>query len=147
MGYDVHITRKQHWADETGPRIELDEWLRYVEGDAEMRLDGAAEAGLADGGTLRVEGPGIAVWVAYSGHGRDGNMAWFDHFEDRVTVKNPDREILRKMFAIAQALDARVQGDEGEGYDADGEAVWDEPIQDVDLDAADAQRPWWRFWD
>lgn len=146
MGYDVHITRKQHWADQVGQRIELDEWLRYVEGDAEMRLDGAAEAAFVDGGTLRVEGPGIAVWVAYSGHGSDGNMAWFDHFEDRVTVKNPDREILRKMFAVAQALDARVLGDEGEGYDADGGAVWDEPIREVDLVAADAQRPWWRFW-
>lgn len=47
-------------------------------------------------------------------------MAWFTHSKDRITVKNPDEEILVKMHQIALALSAKVQGDDGEEYGADG---------------------------
>ena len=49
----------------------------------------------------------------------DGH-AWFSYRDGEITVKDPDREISRKMFTIAVALKARVQGDEGETYDANG---------------------------
>lgn len=75
MGYDVHITRKDDWSDDHGPAVSLDEWLLYVESDATMRLDGFAEAQTPDGLIVRIESPGLAVWVGYSGHGVDGNMA------------------------------------------------------------------------
>ena len=45
-----------------------------------------------------------------------GNKALFDHTEGRITVKNPDAEIIDKMRRIASALDARVVGDDGEEY-------------------------------
>jgi hypothetical protein len=35
-------------------------------------------------------------------------------------VKNPDTEILKKMWLIAQSLGAKVQGDDGETYGEDG---------------------------
>jgi len=38
-GYDLHITRKMFWADESGPRISLDEWLRYAETDHQIAQD------------------------------------------------------------------------------------------------------------
>lgn len=120
MGYDVHITRKQHsWADEEDTAaISLAEWLAYVATDPEMRLDNQAEAPVGDTGTtLRVESEGLSVWLPYSKNGRAGNYAWFAHEGDRVTVKNPDEEILGKMLAVAHALGARVQGDDGEYYD------------------------------
>ena len=47
-------------------------------------------------------------------------MAWFYFWEGNVFVKNPDSEILRKMWSLAQALSAKVRGDEGEDYDAAG---------------------------
>lgn len=138
MGYDVHITRKPFWADDEGLAITLEDWLSFVQSDPEMRADGYAEANTPEG-SLRIEEPGIAVWTAYSRHDEQGNMAWFSHFEDHVSVKNPDPEILRKMHQIAQNLDAKVQGDEGEEYDADGKVIADEPNQPP-------QKPWWRFW-
>lgn len=141
MGYDIHITRKEDWADESGLEIGLDEWLRYVASDATMRLDGFAEAGTPDGTVLRIESPGRAVWVNYSGHGVGGNMAWFDHYKDRVIVKNPDDEILVKMHEVAQALAAKVQGDVGEEYDAGGQPM---PLEGGDGSAR--AKPWWRFW-
>jgi hypothetical protein len=85
-----------------------------------MREDGYTEAHLPDGSTLRIDHSSIAVWTAYSGHEIRRNMAWFSHFEDRITVKNPNEEILVKMHQIASTLGAKVQGDDGEEYGVDG---------------------------
>jgi prepilin-type processing-associated H-X9-DG protein len=120
MGYDVHITRKQNWSDKKGPEIPLPEWIAVVQRDREMRLDGHAETQVGDGKILRIEKEGLSVWMAYSRHGEDGNMAWFDFRHGNVVVKNPDAEILQKMRSLAQALSARVQGDDGEFYEATG---------------------------
>ncbi|MBB3225550.1 hypothetical protein FHW69_000140 [Luteibacter sp. Sphag1AF] len=120
MGYDVHITRKAEWFDEHGPSISMDEWKAYIASDPDMRLDGFAEAVLSNGSVLRVRDEGLAVWTAYS---VTENTAWIGTGCGEIVVKNPDVEILRKMFDIAQALGARVIGDEGEEYGADGTVV------------------------
>jgi hypothetical protein len=145
MGYDVHITRKDEWFTEEGAEISLDEWKLYVESDPEMRLDNFAEAETPDG-ILRVESEGISVWIGYSCHEVDGNMAWFDYFEGNVKVKNPDEEILKKMFSIAQTLNARVQGDECEFYDEKGQSNWQELKEKSEAMRANASKKWWQFW-
>ncbi|KUY92798.1 MULTISPECIES: hypothetical protein [unclassified Burkholderia] len=122
MGYDVHITRKTNWFDDE-PQIDIYEWRVLVASDEEMRLDGYAEAKVGSGAVPRMESEGLAVWVAYSGHAANGNMAWFDFGRGDVVVKNPDAEILVKMWAITQKLGARVQGDDCELYGADGNVV------------------------
>lgn len=144
MGYEVHITRKTEWFAEDGPVLSLEDWLAYVGSDSEMRPDGYAEATTPKGETLRTENPGIAVWTAYSGHGLNGNMAWFCHFQDRVTVKNPDAEILRTMHSIATSLGARVQGDEGEEYGADGKEK--QHASEGRSVTSSGKKPWWQFW-
>jgi hypothetical protein len=121
MGYDVHITRKQCWSDESGPEIPLAEWIAVVTADRDMRLDGYAETRLGDGSILRIENEGLSVWMAYSRH-TENRMAWFSFSRGNVVVKNPDLEIRQKMWSLAQALSARVQGDDGEFYDASGDS-------------------------
>ena len=138
MGYDVHITRKQRWSDVNGPNIPLAEWMAVVGADPEMRLDGYAETRVGDGSVLRLENEGLSVWTAYSRHS-DNGMAWFSFNAGDVVVKNPDPEILQKMWSLAQALSAKVQGDDGEFYDASGAQVGMCP-------QAGGERPWWRFW-
>ena len=115
MGYDLHITRAGNWFDSKAAPISLDEWATHVAADPEMRMDGFAETE-ADGQILRIESAGLAVWVAYSGHGKDGNMAWFGYQDGRIVVKNPDDEIIGKMKRIATCFQAKVLGDEGEIY-------------------------------
>ncbi len=112
------MTRAENWYDSEEHPISLAEWLTYIESDPEMRLDGYAEA-TPKGSKVafRIESEGLAVWTAYSGHGKDGNMAWFSYGDGEVYVKNPDDEILGKMRKIARALGAKVQGDEGELFD------------------------------
>jgi len=123
MGYDVHITRKGNWFDESGPKIGIDEWKALVLSDPDMRLDGYASAVVGDGSVLRVDSEGLAVWTTYAGTGVGGNMAWFDFRQGNVVVKNPDGAILGKMWQLARKLDAKVQGDECEVYGADGNVI------------------------
>jgi hypothetical protein len=143
MGYDIYITRKNLWFDDEGSEIELTEWIAYVTGDAEMRLDGFAETMSNSGDTLRVESEGLSVWLGYSGHQENGNMAWFDFRRGNIVVKNPDTEILKKMWSIATALSAKVQGDEGELYDVGGNAVDEQPPVSVGVNS---KKPWWKVW-
>jgi hypothetical protein len=135
MGYDLHITRKQRWSDENGLEIRLDEWIAIVAADQDMRLDGYAETRVGDGSILRIENEGLSVWTAWPRQSENG-FAWFSFRNGNVVVKNPDLEIRRKMSSLAKALSAKVQGDEGEFYDASGN----------ELRTGPTKQPWWRFW-
>ena len=138
MGYDLHITRADDWVDESYPSIPLKEWLDYVESDPEMRLDNVAEADTPDG-TLRYENVGLAVWTAYARDGEAGNHAWFDFRNGRIVVKNPDEQIIAKMCRVADALQARVQGDDGEFYpEALDQQRSQEPTQKSEA------KSWWK---
>ncbi|MGF6508808.1 hypothetical protein [Paraburkholderia tuberum] len=123
MGYDVHITRKENWFDESGLKIGIDEWKALVQSDPDMRLDGYASAIVGDANVLRIDSEGLAVWTAHAGTAVSGNMAWFDFRQGNVVVKNPDVAILGKMWQLARKLEAKVQGDECEVYGADGRVI------------------------
>lgn len=143
MGYDIHITRKAQWFDDNGPTISMEEWKAYIASDSELRLDGYAETTVGNGAALRVKNEGMAVWTAYSKE----NTAWIWLDSSGIVAKNPDNEILRKMFQIAQVLGARVVGDDDEEYDADGEMVATEDFSQHDIppDSPVSKRPWWKW--
>jgi hypothetical protein len=145
MGYEVHITRRQHWLDDDGPSIGLNEWLKVVQSDPEMQHEGPSteEALAAANSTISPEEPGLAVWKAYSRHGPD-TVALFWHYDGHVTASNPDQEILRKVWQLAHRLRAKVQGDDGEIYDRTGQVM-----DEADAIAAGLllqPPPWWKFW-
>lgn len=149
MGYNLHITRRACWLD-SGDDIELQEWLDFLDGDPDMRLDGYAECVIASGEILRAEDESLAVWIGYSQQGVGGNHAWFWLYKGRIEAKNPDAEIRRKMFAIAQHFGARVLGDEGEAYGEDDEpiAVADQggPADSAVSSPSKQRKPWWKRW-
>jgi len=113
MGYELHITKKKNWFDE-GSDISEQEWRDYVASDSEMKITGFAELPTPRGTTIRIESPLMAEWCGHS----KGGVVWFDFRDGHVNLNNPDEEIIGKMQRIAKALGARVQGDEGEFYDA-----------------------------
>ncbi len=99
MGYDLHITRADSWAENEGQQISAEEWHALVELDPELRFDPDS-------------GPHFAVWNG----GADDREEWLDWCDGNVTTKNPDKALLAKMLQIAHRLNARVQGDDGELY-------------------------------
>lgn len=122
IGYDLHITRAIDGTEtETAP-IPLEEWVACVRADPEMHLDeqveatGYAELKTPDGKTIRWKSEGVASWTGSSLFGLKKHTAWFRHNEGEIIVKNPDKKTVKKMCAIAIALKAQVQGDEGEVY-------------------------------
>ena len=100
MDYTLHITRAADWFDTAGAEIALEEWLALVARDPELVPDPD-------------DGPYVAVWRPAEG-AADG---WLDWHMGRLFTTSPSQPFLAKMAAVAAALGARVQGDEGERYD------------------------------
>ena len=115
MSYGVRIKRSE---PQYPHGITLEEWLAYVRSDHEMQHLGEAVIKTSKGDTVRYDAPGMTEWV----DPQTGRMTLFDHrkIDGTVSVGNPSREALIKMFKIAEALRGVVQGDEGECYDASG---------------------------
>jgi hypothetical protein len=142
MGYDLHITRQEFWADEENiNQISFEEWLNYVESDSELELTNGYETRIP-----RIENkfhniPGFCNW---SGHSimKGNSMPWFDYRDGCISTKNPDEEIIKKMLRIANVLSAKVQGDEGEFYDESSFVTKPGPT----VQTSKVKRPWWKFW-
>jgi hypothetical protein len=93
MGYDLHITRREDWFDR-GDDISADEWLNYVESDTELSID-------------KRNGRYFAIWKEDD---------WLDWQRGEIFTKNPRKTLVEKMIQIANRLNAKVQGDDGEVY-------------------------------
>lgn len=102
MGYDLHITRKDDWADETGPVITAEEWRALIDSDSELELDSHTRCVMSDGEFV------FAAW--------NGQTGALGHYAGEITSKNPDELLIAKMIEIANRLGAKVQGDDGETY-------------------------------
>lgn len=120
MGYELHITRAEDWTDSAEVPISLEEWLAFVAVDPELRHDGVAATTLPDGGVFEVREPGLVVWTAHPQAGKGEGLPWIRYVDGQLQSKHPDPPFLRKMHEIATALGARLQGDDGENYAADG---------------------------
>ncbi|WP_131735729.1 hypothetical protein [Actinomadura roseirufa] len=114
MGYDLHITRKDDWSEESGPEISADEWADAVAADPDLVMCQTAQA-VADGQELMYEHRWLAQMVTHPRRSEKG--AWLDWSNGRIDVKDPDDLLVKKMRQIAWRLDALVQGDDGEYYD------------------------------
>src|SRR3954467_7750166 len=102
MGYDLHITRKEDWTEQDGPTISESEWRRVIEEDPELQLDKQTSCSMADGEYV------FAAW-----NGEPGALGYYNR---EITATNPAEPLIRKMVALAQRLNANVQGDDGERY-------------------------------
>jgi hypothetical protein len=115
MGYDIHITRRADWSDESGRAIADDEWSRLAAGDPALRH--APDSGI--------------VFYEYA----EGN-GWFDLADGCILSKNPSKATLGKAHELAAKLRAKVQGDDGEVYLPNGERVGNDMHVVV-------KYPWW----
>jgi hypothetical protein len=98
MGYDLHITRRDDWTDD-GDDISDEEFVKYVQADKEFTYPGE-------------NGDDCADWRSP----KSGYQSWLCWSDGQIYTKNPEAELIDKMVAIARALHAEVQGDDGEVY-------------------------------
>ncbi len=113
MTYEVHITRRESWADADGPKVTREEWLRFVEGD--------------DTFTLSAGGGPSAIWGGHpdhlAGRDREGVLFLFSDWSGWLSVDQPDEVTIEKMVEVAEGLAAKVRGDDGEVYERDGDRI------------------------
>lgn len=99
MGYNLHVTRAEFWAENRGQEISADEWTALVKSDAALMFN-----------------PRNGPYFAELGSPGRNIPRCLDWSEGNIVTKNPDRETLGKMLEIAVHLRASVQGDDGEQY-------------------------------
>ena len=140
VGYDLHITRKTDWFEEDGPEITASDWLTYVATDKSIKLDHRAEQARDSGREVEGIEETKAIWIGWEKHEAGVSEMPIWHSAGNIVCKNPSPEMVRKMFLIADALDAKLQGEEGEEYDSTGEVVGGKPGGGL------GKKKWWKFW-
>ncbi|HEX6168355.1 MAG TPA: hypothetical protein VFZ33_01590 [Chitinophagaceae bacterium] len=143
MGYDLHITRREDWADTATPDITLDEWMAYVVNDKELELTKEIEIGAE---TQFHNSPGYCEWNAHPTKNDPNDRPWFAYRKGSINTKNPDVPIIRKMLQIASALNAKVQGDDGEFYTEESLGELKNLDEQIALVRQQNKKPWWKFW-
>ena len=118
MGYELHIIRQNEYDDENEESsISLDEWIKYVESDEELVLTNGYNSKFPDQpGFDWQESFGFCEWI---GHPKvdAGTIPWFDYKNGIVSTKYPDKHTIGKMIKVAQILNSKIKGDDGEYWD------------------------------
>ena len=134
MGYEVHIYRKTNWDIDEPSDISLDEWISYVKSDPEIELDTDKQEN---------ESPtGFCYWIN-SPEPEPGNPPWFDYGHGHISTKWTDQSTIAKMVKIANKLNAKVMGDEGEFYNELGLVDMNNLPKNLQ---SKKQKSWWKFW-
>lgn len=99
MGYLMHITKREHWYDDTPEKITTEEWRRVIVADPDFELwDGETDV-------YRLKGCDINIAI------------FFDEEDGSIDIRSGYfEEVLPKVLEVASRLGAVVEGDEGEFY-------------------------------
>lgn len=145
MGYELHITKREHWADTETPDIPLDEWLAYVNRDIELGLTNDYD--IKNGTETQFQNrTGYCEWNAHPTEKEPNARPWFSYWKGSIDTKNPDAPTIRKMIQIALALNAIVQGDEGEIYTEETLAELESAEEPKGSSRQQEKKAWWKFW-
>ena len=134
MGYELHIVRQNDWEDyEEESNISIEEWLAYVQTDTELELTNGYQLKFPGHEHLFQSAPGFCNWTGHSTKTGD-DKPWLDYGHGSISAKYPDDETIKKMLFIANKLNGKVRGDDGEFYD------------ETYFSAKKRKKPWWKFW-
>ena len=149
MGYELHIVRRNDYDDyEEESNITLEEWLKYVESDSELELTNGYQIKIPGVQHTFQNVPGFCNWIGHTMK-RGDEQPWFDYGFGSITTKYPDDETIGKMIKIANKLNGRIEGDDGEIYD-ESYLLNEDGLKRVELSTVLKQpmnkKPWWKLW-
>jgi hypothetical protein len=103
MSFEVHIARGGDPLENIEPvPITLEQWRAAI----------GTEIGIVE---LSGDLPGTATWTR-----EEGEPVKFHFRDSHITLLDPDEETLAVAARLAKALDAELQGEDGEQYDTTG---------------------------
>jgi hypothetical protein len=104
VSYDLHIIRSHDWTNASDDPISFEEWISHARADPSL-----ADAGVL---SLRDVEPSEQTVFAF---GPDGTS--FHWWRGEIVVTLAAEGDIARLLPIARALNARVQGDDGEFYE------------------------------
>lgn len=107
MSYHVAITRERHGEISA---ILLEDWLEHVRTSADLEFCDPVGDDAVSQFTRSIH---AADWKGTEG-------AWLGWSNGEIWTKNPSPALIEHMISLAPKFRARVRGDEGEFYHADG---------------------------
>ena len=138
MGYEVHIIRKNDFESDEDSNITMEEWQQLVESSPELtwqQFDG-------DDKPLDYK---YCYWLAHPEQD-DSNRPWFDFYAGSISTKWTDPACLKLLLRMAERLQAKLVGDEGEVYTMREiealEAYHEKPVSTI----PPQKKPFWKFW-
>ncbi len=136
MGYEVHIVRQLDFDNsEEESNIQIDEWKNLVDGDLELTWQ--QYSGVESETDFE-----HCYWLSHP-EIDESNRPWFHFYRGSISTKWTDIACLYKLLQMADKLNARLRGDDGEYYDA--EAIKKMELATVKLKEA-SKKPFWKFW-
>lgn len=104
MGYELHLTRAEHWADSEDDPISLSEWEDFASGSGDLHDGGWVES--EDGSRRRV--------FSHVHEGVEFSLTWRDGQVDIAGVVGV--KAAKSVSWLATAFGAQLVGDDGETY-------------------------------
>ena len=142
MRHDVYITRKEDWSDIDGPEITLDEWVAFVFADNSLEIDphkaAAEDPRVASGAKEATH----AIWTNWPARQAGIDEAWVWLERGNLVATGADTTFRRKLFLIADGLDACLMGENGEFFNSSGDPGASRPR----ARPAGKKRRWWKLW-
>ena len=114
MGYNIYITRAEVPYENGDYQITLKEWQDLIHKDSELESIDKLEIILPNGMTLSQDNEGMAVWEYKIQN--EKQKIYFHYSEGNILTEYSDALIIKKMNKIANELNAKVIGEEGEAY-------------------------------
>lgn len=142
MGHDLYVTRKDDWSDTEGPDITLDDWLAYLAIDDSLKLDPARSANADPRVASGVKEPSHASWVHWPDREPGVREAWMWLERGNIVATDSGIRFRQKLFLIADGLEARLMGENGEVFNSSGE-----PEGKLSrFGVPGRKKAWWKFW-
>ena len=96
MGWEMHITRAEYWAESETQPIGSEEWVALISRDNELAFD-------------RRNGEFHVIW-------KGQETCWLEWRDGEIYSKSPTQPLYEKMLEIATALNAHLRDDDDRPY-------------------------------
>jgi hypothetical protein len=148
MSYSITIVRRNRWDDiDEESNITLQEWVDMVKTDPELEFPQDSDLTELNKDYYQSK-PGYCEWNAHPNHKEPFARPYFDYYHGEITTQNVDDYSLLKAISIAEILNGKVIGQDGEFYE-EGDSLnilVHDPNVSSSIKTEKNRSPCWKFW-
>ncbi|MDI1232990.1 MAG: hypothetical protein PSX81_01775 [bacterium] len=141
MGYEVHVVRRNDFDNyEEESNISIQEWKQLVDTFPELTWEQFE-------GDTKVLDYEYSYWLAHP-EIDESNRPWFQYYKGTICTKWADPACLKLLLMMAEHLNARLVGDEGEQYTMKeiNRLEANSKSRSSSTATNKNKKPFWKFW-